>query len=78
MHTRNVTFRGPFTGDKVTTEMPVISFNEKAPITELGSWTEHAISDCPLGCKVYRTEKYDAAGQFGFVLMHNSNYGCRR
>lgn len=37
-------------------------------------WTEHRLSDCPLGCKVYRHRDGLAPDR----VIHNSNYGCRR
>lgn len=50
-------------------EMDVYSHNEPCP----GVWQEYAISNCPSGCKVYWSP---INGRL--VLMHNSNYGCRR
>jgi len=38
------------------------------------AWTEHAMSDCPSGCKVYRHRDGLAPDR----VIHNSNYGCRR
>jgi len=68
MFTRNVTFRTP-EGDLTKVEMPDYSFNENPS----GVWFEYAISDCPLGCKVYENKI-----NLDLALMHNSNYGCRR
>lgn len=34
---------------------------------------EVAISDCPLGCKVYADPLSNLR-----ILAHNSNYGCKR
>jgi hypothetical protein len=38
------------------------------------TWEEYAISDCGLGCKIYRSRIDHSV----MILMHNSNYGCRR
>lgn len=52
---------------------PVYHYNELLPKMECFKWLEHAISTCPLGCKLY------IAPTFGIqVLAHNSNYGCYR
>lgn len=38
-----------------------------------GTWVEFSMSDCPLGCKVYENRETSER-----IVMHNSNYGCRR
>lgn len=76
-----VTFRDPSENREVTVKMEVYSHDTYVP----GFWQEFAIatSPCNKGCKVFRgglvtLEGHPDSETPRLVLMHNSNYGCRR
>ena len=56
-------------------DMPVreVHYNEPIEVGPAADWHEYLMSDCPMGCKVYRN---DRTGEL--ALAHNSNYNCYR
>jgi hypothetical protein len=69
-----IKFNGRF-GTVATEDDRNVSWNDfvHPEMTERIRFKEVAMSDCPLGCKAYQ---HDKTGEV--VIMHNSNYGCRR
>ena len=71
MKIKATTYRERFTGEKVTRYLRHFSHDE--PLPSAHSWVEYAMSDCPMGCKVYRNEVTGS-----LAVAHNSNYNCKR
>jgi hypothetical protein len=67
---------GLFTGRLGTVERAKVkqfSWDERMPGWPDVRWDEFGMSDCPMGCKAYRNRDTEEV-----VVMHNSNYNCRR